>query len=107
MTSILRTSLIVGAAVSCSLLAGLRAQSPIAVSGALAFDVVSVKRNVTDARASSFGGRNGRWTMVHVTTAGLILSAYSSPTEELIGAPSWVTTDRFDIDARASFTPTA
>jgi len=75
--------------------------------GNLAFDVVSVKPNKTGASRASIGGvGGGRWTMVNVSVAGLILNAYPGRTNELLGAPGWVTSERFDIDARATFEPT-
>lgn len=75
--------------------------------GNLAFDVVSVKPNKTGASRASIGGAGGgRWTMVNVSVAGLILTAYPGRTNELLRAPDWVTSERFDIDARATFEPT-
>ena len=45
--------------------------------------------------------------MVNVPAAGLIRTAYPSPVDDLIGAPAWVISERFDVDARATFEPRA
>ena len=44
--------------------------------------------------------------MVNLTVAGLILSAYPTKVSDLVGAPPWVASERFDVDARATFEPT-
>ena len=41
-----------------------------------------------------------------MSAAGLILTAYPGRTNELLGAPAWVTSERFDVEARATFEPT-
>jgi uncharacterized protein (TIGR03435 family) len=75
-----------------------------------AFDVASVKLNKSGGPLvrSSIGGSNGRWTMTNVSIAGLILTAYPPPAglEDLPGAPEWVMSERYDIDAKATFVPT-
>jgi hypothetical protein len=86
----------------------LGAQSKPGHTGNLTFDVVSVKPN----KSGSSGGRigrqpGGRWVMVNVPAAGLILTAYPTKVDELVGAPAWVKSERFDVEARATFQPTA
>ncbi len=71
------------------------------------FDAVSIKPNKTSAASAGFGGSGGRWTMANIPASGLILSAYPTLTFELLGAPAWVESERFDVDARAAFEPTA
>jgi len=46
--------------------------------------------------------------MTNMSIAGLILTAYHTPKmlTELPSAPGWVTSERYDIDARAAFDPT-
>jgi uncharacterized protein (TIGR03435 family) len=85
----------------------LGAQSKPAGDANLTFDVVSVKTNKTGPGRQSIGGSGARWAMVNVSAAGLILNAYPGRTNELIGAPAWVTSERFDVDARATFEPDA
>ena len=85
----------------------LGAQLPPADIANPTYDVVSVKPNKSgDGRARIGRQPGGRWTMVNVPAAGLILTAYPSKVDELAGAPAWVTTERFDVDARATFEPT-
>jgi uncharacterized protein (TIGR03435 family) len=72
-----------------------------------AYDVVSVKPNksgVGDTRSGRHPG--GGWFMVNMATAFLIREAYPTKVDELIGAPEWVMSERFDVDARATFVPT-
>jgi uncharacterized protein (TIGR03435 family) len=79
----------------------------IAQSGPVTFDVVSIKANKTGSGHHEIGWSGARWTMTNVPAAGLILTAYPGRTDELMGAPVWVTAESFDIDARAVFDPTA
>jgi len=67
-----------------------------------AFDVVSIKPTASDTRGNSFGSRpGGRWTMSNRSIGTLIRAAYPTPVNELFGAPEWVTSDPYDVDARA------
>lgn len=85
----------------------LGAQSKPADAGNLTFEVVSVKSNKTGGGRHQIGRQpGGRWAMVNVTTSGLILSAYPTKIHDLVGAPSWVTSDPYDVEARATFVPT-
>ena len=72
------------------------------------FEVASIKLNKTQSRRS-IGGSGGRWTMTNVAIEGLILSAYP-PTpmmdDAVQGAPDWVMSDRYDVEAKAAFVPT-
>ena len=73
----------------------------------LAFDVVSIKRHTVVERGGRLGFQpGGRFVMVNVTAAGLILTAYPTSTGDFVGAPDWVRSERFDIDARATVEPT-
>jgi uncharacterized protein (TIGR03435 family) len=73
------------------------AQSPSA------FEVVSVKR----ASALEHGGGSsglqpgGRFVMTNGPVRVLLNMAYRTPTNELIGAPDWVTYENWDVEARA------
>jgi len=73
----------------------------------LVFDVVSIKAHKVVERGARIGFEpGGRFVMGNVTVAGLILSAYPTKTGEFVGAPEWVSSERFDVDARAGFEPT-
>jgi uncharacterized protein (TIGR03435 family) len=73
-----------------------------------AFEVTAVKPNKSGSLSSSIGGSGGRWTMTNGSIAGLILTAYPPPTmlPDLLGAPEWVMSERYDVNARATFVPT-
>ena len=67
------------------------------------FDVVSIKRSVPDTRTGSSIGiqPGGRFVMVNGRIAGLISTAYPTDVSEYIGAPDWITVDRYDVTAVA------
>jgi uncharacterized protein (TIGR03435 family) len=72
----------------------------------LAFDVVSIKPHKVVERGARIGFEpGGRFVMVNATMAGLILTAYPTKTGEFVGAPDWVSSERFDVDARTGFEP--
>ncbi len=85
------------------------AQSPpSAPSPPPAFDVASIKPTAPGTRGASFGARpGGRWTMSNRSIGTLIRAAYPTQVRDLFGAPGWVTTDPFDVDARAGQHTTA
>jgi uncharacterized protein (TIGR03435 family) len=71
------------------------------------FDVVSIKRSQTTDTDTSWGAQpGGRWRMHNLAVAVLIREAFPSQVNDLIGAPDWVTSDRYDIEARAEGNPT-
>lgn len=72
-----------------------RAQTP-------AFEVASVKANTSGGPGSS--GRTGRGsvTFTNFTTRSLISNAYDIRGNRILGGPSWIDSDRFDVNARAA-----
>ena len=80
--------------------AALHSQTP-------AFDVASVKPNVStgDPSAGVNPSLNGRLTATNVPLRTIIVRAYDIHDSQLIGAPEWTASERFDIDARASSPP--
>jgi uncharacterized protein (TIGR03435 family) len=86
--------------------AALVAQAPAEAPPAPAFDVASIARSPAGTRGSSSGLRPGGWSMVNGSTLTLIRSAYPSPVSDLIGAPEWVTDQRYDVTATARGNPT-
>ena len=85
------------------LLPSLRAQSP----EGLRFDVASVKASDPRVRGKSGdgGGRveflAGRVSARNVTAQRLILDAFRLLDEQLVGAPKWLESERFDVEAKA------
>lgn len=68
------------------------------------FDVASIRPSpsestqASDIRPTPFG----RLTAANATTRSLILRAYGLVDAQLIGAPAWLNSERYDIDARVA-----
>ncbi len=93
------------------------AQSPATATGEARFEVASVKPSATTPSdlnriAAANGGRlpnvslgiraqPGRMTATMMTLQSLILRAYGLKAYQLEGGPAWLTTDYFDIAAKA------
>ena len=77
------------------------AQSPPAP----AFDVTSVKRNVSGAGPMTMRNMPGNVSAFNVPVRMLIRQAYQVQDFQIVGAPAWENTDRFDIEGR--FDPAA
>ena len=74
----------------------------------LAFEAASIKRNTSGAD-SGWGANfqpGGRFVARNVTLRGLIRGAFGDPVQldpsRMSGGPSWIDTDRFDVQARAA-----
>ena len=65
------------------------------------FEVASVKPNKTGAPGGSFVMPPGRFTATNIPLKVLITNAYQLSFFQVIGGPDWVSTDRFDIAAKA------
>jgi uncharacterized protein (TIGR03435 family) len=71
-------------------------------NGVPTFDVASVKpSHSNDTESSSFVQPGGRYTATNVTLRMLAQSAYGLHDSQLLGGPSWINTERFDISAKA------
>lgn len=64
------------------------------------FDVVSVKPNASGASRASLNRPRGQISAVNIPLHWLIRDAYGIQDYHLVGGPSWITQDRFDIIAR-------
>src|SRR5438477_8466142 len=73
-------------------------QSPSA-----AFDVADVHVSARTANPNMSGGilRAGRYELRKATMVDLIRNAYGVDADKVIGGPSWLETDRFDVIALA------
>ena len=70
---------------------------------AQSFEVASIKPNRSGSQSSTLNVQpGGRWNGVNVTAQMLILRAYRIQPSQLIGAPDWVATERFDVVATAA-----
>lgn len=74
-----------------------RAQAPEQVAE---FEVASIRPNKTNERMY-YGLRNGSLTVRNMTVKGLIQIAYGKRDFQITGGPGWITTEFFDIDAKA------
>lgn len=66
-----------------------------------AFEVASVKPNRTGAPGGSFVMPPGRFTATNIPLKVLITNAYQLSFFQVVGGPEWVSTDRFDVAAKA------
>jgi uncharacterized protein (TIGR03435 family) len=70
------------------------------------FDVVSIKRSTADTRGYSYGWQpGGHWAMKNTAVIRLIRSAYPA-VRDVVTAPEWLTSERYDVTAKAEGTPT-
>ena len=75
-------------------------QAP-AQTGVARFDAASVKPNRSGSPSSSINTPpGGTFTATNVTLARLIPSAFNVLPIQVVGAPSWIASERFDIVAR-------
>ena len=64
------------------------------------FEVASIKPNHSGDRGVRIGNSPGRFTATNVTPKMLIEFAYNIKDPQLSGGPSWITSERYDIDAK-------
>ena len=62
-----------------------------------AFEVVSIRPSDPDARRTFIGTAGGRFMVTNQPMAAVIAFAFDIRHEEILGAPPWVASDRFDI----------
>jgi uncharacterized protein (TIGR03435 family) len=74
------------------------AQTP----GVPVFEVASVKANTSGSPGSSGHTGRGSVTFTNFTTRSLISNAYDIRGNRIVGAPSWIDSERFDVNARAA-----
>lgn len=68
-----------------------------------AFDVASVRRNVTAVfPVGPEVRRGGSFVAIRATLERLVRFAYDLPAYQVIGGPDWARRDHFDVDARAA-----
>ena len=66
-----------------------------------AFEAASVKPNTSGDEGGGFGGFGGvEFRATNVTVGALIRQAFQRRPAEVVGGPSWLDTDRFDIAAK-------
>ena len=104
--SIVVTS-VVGVLAGAAMLDGprVRAQAPPAQADSSTFEVASVKPNKSGDGFVQLGGRGGQYTMTNAPLRLIIRNAYRLQDFQIVGGPSWLNSDRFDIVAKSD--PTA
>jgi len=69
----------------------------IAQSPQKAFEVVSINRNRTAAAGSDTNTTPGRLSLVNVTMLSVVFRAFGVLNPQVVGAPDWVFSERYDI----------
>src|SRR5262245_1826948 len=71
-----------------------------------AFEVASIRPTTQSTQTAEIRPTPwGRFTTTNATAKSLVLRAYGLVDSQLIGAPDWLNTDRYDIDARTAAPP--
>lgn len=86
-----------------ALAAGVNAQKSLTP----AFEVASVKPNMSGERAAQIDELPGGFTAINVALSLLITYAYQLSDNQLVSAPEWIRTERFDVTARFDHDPPA
>ena len=72
-------------------------------AGEVAFEVASVKRNTAGTSMDvSIGPRPGGYAAINSPLRLIIELAFGVRSSQVVGGPAWLTTERFDITARAA-----
>ena len=77
------------------------AQSPDTSSAALAFEVASIKPAPKDPPLTIVRPSPDRFYRANITLHNLINYAYDLHTFRIVGGPDWITSDRWDVSAKA------
>jgi uncharacterized protein (TIGR03435 family) len=71
------------------------------VAAAQRFDAASIKRNTSGSRESGGSTTPNQIRATNVTLSWLLRRAYGLQDYQVVGAPEWTTTERYDVLARA------
>src|SRR5687767_12649984 len=94
--------LVLAALVASGIMASQRLDAARERQDAAVFEVASIKRNTSGEGFILMGMQpGGRLTMVNVPARQLIVRAYQVQPYQVFGGPSWITSDRFDVTAKA------
>lgn len=64
------------------------------------FEVATIKPSQPDRPGKGFGVRGSHFNTINTTLSDLITFAYGIQQKQIVGAPSWVDTDKWDIEAQ-------
>ena len=65
------------------------------------FDVISIKANKSAGTGGSTRSGRGLYRATNVTVKSIVMNAFDLLPDQLVGAPSWVESERFDIEAKS------
>jgi uncharacterized protein (TIGR03435 family) len=82
-------------------LAAQQAPSAPAATTSPTFEVASIKRNTSGAGFQTISMQPERLTFVNFPVRQLIVRAYQVQPFQVLGGPSWITGDRFDVTTKA------
>jgi uncharacterized protein (TIGR03435 family) len=74
------------------------------IVAAQSFDVVSVRLNTTGAGRSSERTNSGHVMAENITPSSMIQQAFGVRTSQIAGAPGWIETDKYDLNATTGAT---
>lgn len=78
------------------------AQTPTQAEADPKFEVASVRPNTSgDNRMSSKPLPGGRYEAINIPPRLMIMNSYGLQPQQLVGAPAWISSERFDIVAKA------
>jgi len=98
----MKTLLLMAGVLTTATLAAQQAPSAPAGAPTPTFEVTSVKRNTSGEGFVTMGLAPGRPTFINMPVRQLIVRAYGVQAFQVLGGPSWITGDRFDITAKAA-----
>lgn len=73
---------------------------PMDVNASPTFEVATIKPSKPDEQGKAFLVRDNRFKTINVTLNEMMSFAYGVHAKQVIGAPAWAATDKFDIDAK-------
>ena len=80
------------------MIVAVKAQAPVSPR----FDIVSVKRNTSNAEASSLRPEPNGITAVNILPVRLVRVAYQVADFQIVDMPGWFTSERYDVTARTA-----
>ncbi len=81
------------------MLAAALAVAPLQAQSPSTFDVVSIKPNRSGAPGSETDTTPGRVSVINATPLSLLLRAFGMSRFQIVGAPDWALTERYDLVA--------
>ena len=73
---------------------------PMAANANPSFEVATIRPSKPDTPGRMFRVQGRRFSTLNTTLSDIISFAYGTHPKQLIGAPAWVDTDKFDIEAQ-------